>query len=1202
MIRWEKALTPAIKAAAAGLGVAVFGPMVGGLGVWVVGALGATATGLVVKYADAFGERAAEKFLDSGADYLLEHLKGPARTLEDAYRLALRSGLRRVHSDLGAVCPDWFGNWDACLSDREFLSLTPIGTGQPFPTGVDRHLRTTLELLDAIGANKRNRATISCRAVPEELIAGLEQHLPDYFASEFQSLIYTEEYSAAWRQLESILTRQLVAIVQSSHNQVLNQIKIGFDKQQLANQALESLLRETMRLGPRHEEADARSSPLTYSLEEQAAVLQGYLEWLISSLRNLEEGVEIHNERVEIPLEEVYVALRGYPGAITEIQQSEKLDEESAHDGFQEPTVWLERNRKLEFASQSLKTLDLAQAYRDSSSLIILGDPGSGKTTLLRWLTLTSARAMLHGEKESRVPALSVDPDASSSESLVSLGPVKLPIYLRVGEFHKLWSKKKDTLSLVDALAYGEEFGRPLYPTSHAKGRTRIETQLISSLILDFIRRDQAVVFLDGLDEIANPDDRKLIVRQIHKFIDDFIPAQSSPVAESGNKLVVTSRRVGYKSNALREQVTPFTVEELSEASIRRFSAAWHHACRKALTLLPNENPKQATSSASDAFLKQIFDSQRQPLRELASNPLMLNLLCATNLENNHELPQTRAGLYEVLIERGFKRAWADQDGRNGEWRSRLSDILIGVAIKIHETSSTGLVSRVELEENIGKLAKLHGSDAEVSEARTDLCYSIITRSGLIAERGLGKFGFRHLTIQEYLLGKGLVRDPERAPSLLLARATDPRSHEALLLGLGHLSECSSLETFESVCTRLLNRSSSPGEDSWPTGAIIIAEALREVRYFSPAIVGLALRQLLESYADYSESSRSANLAEFVEATFSLVIRSASIPQDWSAEAEGQLIEALRSGSIRMVNAAAQIILKCNLFLTSLAEPLLNVLRFDNEETDFVINRTLSTMASFKDNLPKAHQPFSDRFVAQLDPKMVEVLRNRNVVISVRQRGQRTSAERRLDMGLPAHLLPMRIALESSEELTAGIRNNLQSMQLIVGLYGGLGNFGAIDLRRNLGASRVQIGSSVVQENMRELAVYMDTVLQPKWERISKRSLAFQASYIYRDSPLTPLLLRTLGESSSFDELIGTLIRIWQDPACDEAEELISVYRFSTSQNTDEAASGLIDLLSDALVALALLRQDISEYLHSEYAQSTKASAVLAAQREIQRI
>ncbi len=211
-------MTAAIRIAAAGLGVAVAGPLGGALGSVVAGAFGEHAANLIGAYAKKFGEEAGKKFLDTGADSLIGRLKPSAPSLESACREALRLSLSQIRAQSFPSSPDgfddWFRNWETCLIASIPLQLDDIQPGQLAPASADGLFLCTMERLDAQGQAIKQRSLsidLTTRPIPVSLATELNNGLPKYSPKNFREIIVHPDYSRAWKQVELIFRDSLTA-------------------------------------------------------------------------------------------------------------------------------------------------------------------------------------------------------------------------------------------------------------------------------------------------------------------------------------------------------------------------------------------------------------------------------------------------------------------------------------------------------------------------------------------------------------------------------------------------------------------------------------------------------------------------------------------------------------------------------------------------------------------------------------------------------------------------------------------------------------------------------------------------------------------------------------------------------------------------------------------------------------------------------
>ena len=361
---------------------------------------------------------------------------------------------------------------------------------------------------------------------------------------------------------------------------------------------------------------DIESSPL----EPTADALDAYLRWVIRMHRELRLVALRPGTTVPVKLEEVYVALRGDRINAYEIVESQRLlDEDVAmlNEDFERLPDHERRRLRACLLRESphmqslherdrlaradagalhsqLATITLAEAFRRERWLVILGDPGNGKTTLGRWLALNLARALLNGiDTTVEVPAFQVNPETPYDRRMISLGPARVPILVRVSEYAEEFirsTSRGEPLSLMDWLC------RATWYQQAPSDGIRIAPATLDRIFREALQTGRAVLILDGLDEITEKANRRDVVEAIKEFCRDWVPSMQDsrpqtrmrtrapividPPSESGgNQIVVTSRIAGYHSEPLAmKAITTVTIEPMRRAAVEHFCDTWMHA------------------------------------------------------------------------------------------------------------------------------------------------------------------------------------------------------------------------------------------------------------------------------------------------------------------------------------------------------------------------------------------------------------------------------------------------------------------------------------------------------------------------------------------------------------------------------------------------------------------------------------------------
>ncbi len=332
---------------------------------------------------------------------------------------------------------------------------------------------------------------------------------------------------------------------------------------------------------------------------------------------------------------------------------------------------------------------------RDPLKLVILGQPGSGKTTLMKWIALQCA--------------------CSGETVFGGFIPVFIPLKVFAGDPDKAFKTKNIRDLTVDLL----------------KG-----DNLSSSFFDEQFEANKIIFLLDGLDEVADETIRKDVIQWI----------ENQNIRK--NALLVTSRFSGLqeaKGLKFHDAVPVFTVQDFDIADIERFLENWYKNIEVAVAgNADKDETEQAIKKGKKQYedlMEIIKDDNYENLRQLAVNPLLLTIISIVH-RTRAVLPKERHKLYEeclkVMIE-----LW--------NVANRKIDVSFSVENSIDNLSKIAV-----------SLMKDNRREMESAEVKDILPLEIeghpldfflkemVLKAGLLYQSE-GKYGFLHLTFQEYL-------------------------------------------------------------------------------------------------------------------------------------------------------------------------------------------------------------------------------------------------------------------------------------------------------------------------------------------------------------------------------------------------------------------------------------------------------------------
>ena len=386
------------------------------------------------------------------------------------------------------------------------------------------------------------------------------------------------------------------------------------------------------------------------------------------------------------------------------------------------------------------------ELLQENDGLIVLGDPGAGKTTFLKYVAVRLAL----GEGEA-----------------LNLG-TRLPVLLPLSAYANALAEQDVPLDCFMADYY----------------RSRGVDLPLQPMLDEALKRGGAVVLLDGLDEVKDLGLRHLVVERVVDFY-TFHRRQ-------GNKFVLTSRVVGYREvRPTAEGLAECTLVDFDDEEIELFVQRWTQAVEDAAR---GKTPVAAQEAERER--KELLEAvHRNPgVRRLASNPLLLTIL-ALMKRQGVTLPERRVELYQKYVET-LLSTWNRARGL-GRPPTRDLDvvetvrILSPLALWMHQVApGVGLVKQGDLQRQLAEIYAGRG-EADPETAARRFLSDVREHAGLLLERGIGTYGFIHLTFEEYLAAVAVAqkgqRDVEPVVEVLAEYIGAPAWREVILLTIGYL-------------------------------------------------------------------------------------------------------------------------------------------------------------------------------------------------------------------------------------------------------------------------------------------------------------------------------------------------------------------------------------------------------------------------------
>jgi predicted NACHT family NTPase len=338
----------------------------------------------------------------------------------------------------------------------------------------------------------------------------------------------------------------------------------------------------------------------------------------------------------------------------------------------------------------------MKRAFRECRLLLIIGDPGSGKTTLLKYYTLNCLD--------------------STGGNYRKFGFEKevLPIYFPLRE-----------------LEFDNNDEPVLFPDNLARWAERFLLNISAGVFLKWLREENTLVLLDGLDEISNKTQRQKACQWIEKLCNGLENA----------RFVVTSRATGYRKldgielgvPHLRADIMDFSREQQTDFLEKWFRAVYLSELppldRESSSAEWKTRQERMADQRSQAIIDFLNQPGNQAVRELAAVPMLLQIMAILWKDRQH-LPESRSELYNAALNYLLDYRDRKRNIKPVLRAEKARRVLAPVGLWMQEKLKKDEVSKVRLHEFLQSyLRKL--SERPPAES---FCENLRDRAGLLVD------------------------------------------------------------------------------------------------------------------------------------------------------------------------------------------------------------------------------------------------------------------------------------------------------------------------------------------------------------------------------------------------------------------------------------------------------------------------------------
>lgn len=281
--------------------------------------------------------------------------------------------------------------------------------------------------------------------------------------------------------------------------------------------------------------------------------------------------------------------------------------------------------------------------------------------------------------------------------------------------------------------------------------------------LVELAASQPVLLVIDGLDEVANIQSRRAVVRQTTAGLERLKEnAQSMQV-------LITTRPAAFSNTPgfSRELFDYLHLTDLSAGEVKNYADRWAKA-------------RNLSSAESEMTNKILMSGLEQPhLRDLARNPMQLAILLSLIVARGSSLPDQRTALYDAYIDVFLNRE-AEKSEIVRDHRQTLVNLHQFLGWLLHAQAEEGSDGRITLDSLRSRIQEFLTAE-DLDPTLTDgLMIGAVDRVVALVSRIEGTYEFEVQPLREYFAARFLYDTAPYSPAGANANGTKPERFAGL--------------------------------------------------------------------------------------------------------------------------------------------------------------------------------------------------------------------------------------------------------------------------------------------------------------------------------------------------------------------------------------------------------------------------------------